>query len=435
MKILIVGSGGREHALVWKISQSRACRQAGKKADKIYCAPGNAGIAQLAECVNLKADDILELKKFAVAQKIDLTIVGPEAPLAAGIVDEFKKDGLKIFGPSKAAAQLEGSKVFAKKMMKKFNVPTADFAEFTDEKDAIEFLQSSNFPIVIKADGLAAGKGVVVARDFGEAEEAVHRMLVKKEFGEASSRIIIEECLVGQESSILAFSDGRHFTVMQSAQDHKRIFDNDMGPNTGGMGAYSPAPVVTDKISKEVEDKVFRGMIEGMRKEGAPFVGVLYAGIMITKDGPKVLEFNVRFGDPETQPILMRLKTDLIDIIEHILEGKLDKIRIEWDKRAAVCVVLASGGYPGEYERGKEIFGLDDAKDLKDAAVFHSGTALKDGKVVTSGGRVLGVTAMADTIASAINRAYSVVHMVKFDNMHYRSDIGRKALEFMVKSR
>jgi len=422
MKVLVVGSGGREHALVWKISQS-------KNVDKIYCAPGNAGIADLAECVNIKSESIQELKKFAIDQKIDLTIVGPEAPLAAGVVDEFKKGGLKIFGPSKAAARLEGSKIYAKDIMKKYNVPTADFAEFTDEKEAVKYLQNSNMPVVVKADGLAAGKGVVVAQDFEEAEEAIHRMLIEREFGEASSKIIIEECLVGQEASILAFADGKCFTTMQSAQDHKRIFDNDMGPNTGGMGAYSPAPVVTEKILKEVEEKVFRRMIDGMQKEGAPFVGVLYAGIMITKDGPKVLEFNVRFGDPETQPILMRLKTDIVDIIEHIIEGKLDKIKVEWDKRAAVCVVLASKGYPGEYEKGKEISGLDETKALKDAVVFHAGTSLKNGNVVTSGGRVLGVTAMADTIETAINRAYSVVHMVKFDGMHYRSDIGRKALK------
>lgn len=421
MKVLIIGSGGREHALVWKISQSR-------KVEKIYCAPGNAGISELAECVNIKPENIAELKKFAVDKKIDLTIVGPEAPLAAGIVDEFKKEKLRIFGPSKAAARLEGSKIFAKEMMKKFNVPTAKFAEFTDEREAIKYLQDSNFPIVVKADGLAAGKGVVVASEFGEAEEAVHRMLVEKEFGEASSRIIIEECLVGQEASILAFSDGGHFKIMQSAQDHKRVFDNDLGPNTGGMGAYSPAPVVTDKILKEVEEKVFRRMIDGMRSEGTPFVGVLYAGIMITKEGPKVLEFNVRFGDPETQPILMRLKTDLADIIEHVLSGRLDDIAIEWEKRASVCVVLSSKGYPGEYEKGKVISGLDEAKALKDAVVFHAGTSLKDSKIVTSGGRVLGVTATADTIESAISRAYGVVRMISFEGMHYRSDIGRKAL-------
>jgi phosphoribosylamine--glycine ligase len=422
MKVLVIGSGGREHALAWKISKS-------KKVEKIYCAPGNAGISELADCGPIKAENIIELKKFALDKRIDLTIVGPEGPLAAGIVDEFMSAKLKIFGPSKAAAKLEGSKIFAKEIMKKYNVPTADFAEFTDEKEAIKYLQSSNIPVVIKADGLAAGKGVIVAQDFEEAEEAIHRMLVEKEFGAASSKIIIEECLVGQEASILAFSDGKHFVLMQSAQDHKRIFDNDMGPNTGGMGAYSPAPIVTDAILKEVKEKVFQRVIDGMLKDGNPFVGVLYAGLMLTKDGPKVLEFNVRFGDPETQAILPRLKTDLIDIIEKVVDGKLDSINIEWDKRPAVCIVLASKGYPGEYEKGKVITGLDETKNLKDAVIFHAGTSIRDGKVVTSGGRVLGVTALSDTIESTINRAYSVVHMVKFDGMHYRSDIGRKALK------
>jgi len=422
MKVLVIGSGGREHALAWKISKS-------KKVEKIYCAPGNAGISELADCGPIKAENIIELKKFALDKRIDLTIVGPEGPLAAGIVDEFMSAKLKIFGPSKAAAKLEGSKIFAKEIMKKYNVPTADFAEFTDEKEAIKYLQSSNIPVVIKADGLAAGKGVIVAQDFEEAEEAIHRMLVEKEFGAASSKIIIEECLVGQEASILAFSDGKHFVLMQSAQDHKRIFDNDMGPNTGGMGAYSPAPVVTEAVLKEVKETVFRRVIDGMLKDGNPFVGVLYAGLMLTKDGPKVLEFNVRFGDPETQAILPRLKTDLIDIIEKVVDGKLDSINIEWDKRPAVCIVLASKGYPGEYEKGKVITGLDETKNLKDAVIFHAGTSIRDGKVVTSGGRVLGVTALSDTIESTINRAYSVVHMVKFDGMHYRSDIGRKALK------
>jgi len=422
MKVLVIGSGGREHALIWKISQSG-------KVDRIYCAPGNAGISELAECVPIKAENITELKKFAIDKKIDLTIVGPEAPLAAGIVDEFKAAKLKIFGPSKYAARLEGSKIFAKEIMKKNKVPTAGFAEFADEKEAIKYLQGSNIPVVIKADGLAAGKGVVVAQDFEEAEEAIHRMLVEREFGEASSKIIIEECLVGQEASILAFSDGKHFALMQSAQDHKRIFDNDMGPNTGGMGAYSPAPVVTDAVLKEVKREVFQKIVDGMAKEGAPFVGVLYAGLMLTKEGPKVLEFNVRFGDPETQAILPRLKTDLIDVIEKVVDGKLDSIKIEWDKRPAVCVVLSSKGYPGDYEKGKVITGLDETKDLKDAVVFQAGTSIKDGKIVTSGGRVLGVTALSDTIESAINRAYSVVHMIKFDGMHYRSDIGRKALK------
>ena len=422
MKILVIGGGGREHALVWKISQS-------KKVDKIFCAPGNAGIAALAECIDIKDDNIPALKKFVLDNKIDLTIVGPEGPLAAGIVDEFQKDGLKIFGPSKAAASLEGSKSYAKTIMGKYGVPAAGYEEFTEENAAIEYLRDLNSSVVVKADGLAAGKGVVVAKDADEAEEAVHKMLGEHQFKEASSKIIIEECLVGEEASILAFSDGKYFTVMQSAQDHKRVFDNDMGPNTGGMGAYSPAPVVTEEILKYVKENVFKKMINGMRKEGAPFVGVLYAGIMITKEGPKVLEFNVRFGDPETQPIMMRLKTDIIDIIEHILEGDLNKIRIEWDKRAAVCVVLSSKGYPGTYEKGKEITGLIDAGTVKDAMVFHAGTALKDGKVVTSGGRVLGITAMAGTIKAAIDRAYQVVRLISFEGKHYRSDIGGKALQ------
>jgi len=421
MKVLVIGSGGREHALVWKVAQS-------KSVDKIYCAPGNAGIAELAELVNIKAEDIQGLKKFAQDKGIDLTIVGPEGPLVAGIVDEFRNAGLKVFGPTKKAALLEGSKIFSKEIMKKYGVPSADFREFTSEHDAIKYLQDSRFPIVIKADGLAAGKGVFVASEFEYAEEAVHRMLVKHEFGEASDKILIEECLVGEEASILAFCDGKHYKLMQSAQDHKRIFDDDKGPNTGGMGAYSPAPVISDKLMKEIENKVFKKMIEGMQKEGAPFSGVLYAGLMITKEGPKVLEFNARFGDPETQPILMRLKTDLVEIIEHILDGELDKIRIEWDNRPSVCVVLASKGYPGEYEKGKVILGLDEAKKIKDVVVFHAGTALKEGNVVTSGGRVLGVTSIGNDIESAIDQAYRVVHMVRFDGKHYRSDIGQKAL-------
>jgi phosphoribosylamine--glycine ligase len=422
MKVLIIGGGGREHALAWKVSQS-------KKVDRIFCAPGNAGIAALAECVDIKDDDIPALKNFVIDNRIDLTIVGPEAPLAAGIVDEFQKNGLDIFGPSKASAMLESSKAYAKKIMKKYGVPTARYEEFTDEKAAMEYLRDLNSPVVVKADGLAAGKGVIIAMNTEEAEEAVHRMLGEHEFKEASSKIIIEECLVGEEASILAFSDGNHFSVMQSAQDHKRIFDNDSGPNTGGMGAYSPAPVVTDKISNYVKENVFKKMIDGMRNEGAPFVGVLYAGIMITKDGPKVLEFNVRFGDPETQPIMMRLKTDLIDIIYSIFDDKLDKIKIEWDERAAVCVVLSSKGYPGPYVKGMEIKGLSDAGTVEDAMVFHAGTAMKDGKIVTSGGRVLGVTAMAGSIGSAIEKAYQVVRLISFEGKHYRSDIGRKAIQ------
>jgi phosphoribosylamine---glycine ligase len=421
MKVLVVGSGGREHALVWKISQS-------KRVKKIYCAPGNAGISHIAECIPIKAENINELAEFAERHKIDLTFVGPEVPLVAGIVDLFNAKGLKVFGPMRSAARLEGSKLYAKHIMKKYNIPTAGFSEFTDEHSAISYLQEAEFPIVIKADGLAAGKGVVVAQGFEEAEETVHRMLVKKEFGEASEKIIIEECLVGEEASILAFSDGKNYKIMQSAQDHKRVFDNDRGPNTGGMGAYSPAPVVTPDILKEVEETVIKRTIDAMAKEGTPFVGILYAGIMITKDGPKVLEFNTRFGDPETQPILMRLKTDLVQIIENILSGKLDRTNIEWENKTAVCIVLASHGYPGDYEKGKLICGLDEASKVSDSYVFHAGTASKGKDIVTSGGRVLGVTGLGDTIKQAIDKAYSVVKLISFDGMHYRSDIGKKAL-------
>lgn len=426
MKVLVIGSGGREHTIVWKLAQS-------PKVKKIYCAPGNAGITELAECVNIKADDISSLKDFVVKNNIDLTVVGPETPLVAGIVDEFKSSNLNIFGPTKAAAQLEGSKIFAKQIMEKYGVPTAKAKGFTDEREAIKYLQEFEGPVVVKADGLAAGKGVIICMEHEEAEEAVHNLMGERMFGEASSKIIIEEYLEGEEASILAFSDGDNFAVMESSQDHKRIFDNDLGPNTGGMGAYSPAPVVTKKIMDEVKKKVFKRTIEGMKKEGMPFTGVLYAGIMITKDGSKVLEFNVRFGDPETQALLPRLKTDLIDIVEAARDKKLNKIKLEWDKRPAVCVVMASKGYPGDYEKGKVINGLKEVKSLKDVMAFHAGTASADGKVVTSGGRVLGVTAISETIESAMVHAYGAVRMIKFDGMHYRSDIGKKALKITAK--
>ncbi|MFC1767769.1 phosphoribosylamine--glycine ligase [Candidatus Margulisiibacteriota bacterium] len=422
MKVLVVGSGGREHTLVWKISQSL-------KVKEVYCVPGNAGISELAECVDIKADDIPALKNFALKNKIDLTIVGPEIPLVAGLVDEFNNAGLNVFGPTKKAAQLEGSKLFAKKIMEKYGVPTGKAKEFTDEGKAVKYLQGFDGAVVVKADGLAAGKGVIICKDHEEAEEAVHQMLGEKMFGEASSKIIIEEYLEGEEASILAFSDGDNFAVMDSSQDHKRVSDNDMGPNTGGMGAYSPAPIMTSKLMKEVEGKVFKRMIDGMKKEGIPFVGILYAGLMINKNKIKVLEFNVRFGDPETQALLPRLKTDLIEVIEAANKKQLNKIKLEWDKRPAVCVVMASGGYPGKYEKGKVITGLDDVKGLKDVVVFHAGTSLKDGKIITSGGRVLGVTALADSVGSAIAHSYGAVRMIKFDKAHYRSDIGKKALD------
>jgi phosphoribosylamine--glycine ligase len=426
MRVLVIGSGGREHALVWKIAQS-------KLADKIFCAPGNAGIAQQAECLDIRADDIAALLDFARKERIDLTVVGPEAPLAAGIVDEFNKYKLKIFGPDKSAARLEASKVFAKELMAKYKVPTAEFRIFNDAGEAAKYIEKIGVPCVIKADGLAQGKGVVVAKTVEEARQAVNSMMQEKIFGSAGARVIIEECLQGQEASILVLTDSREVIALASAQDHKRVFDNDQGPNTGGMGAYSPAPVVTDKLFKEVLDKVIYRTIDGLAKEGIDYRGVLYAGIMLTKDGPKTLEFNVRFGDPETQAILPRLNSDLLELMLLVSEGKLSRARqLEWAQRPCVCVVCASGGYPGEYQQGKEISGIEEAEKDKDVVVFHAGTKQATGDrrqatIVTSGGRVLGVTALGDTIKLAIDKVYQATGRIHFEGMHYRKDIGRRA--------
>jgi phosphoribosylamine--glycine ligase len=422
MKILVIGSGGREHALVWKISQS-------KKAGKIYCAPGNAGTSALAETVDIAAEDIQKLKAFAKEKKIDLTVVGPEAALVAGIVDEFESDGLKIFGPSKAAARLEGSKVFSKEFMLKYKIPTAKAEIFDDEKKAIKYIGNVNFPVVIKADGLAAGKGVIVANDAEGAEEAIHRIMVKREFGDAGSKVIIEECLIGEEASILAFTDGRTIVPMASSQDHKRVFDDDKGLNTGGMGAYSPAPLITEKLMKRIDKEILKPTVLGLKEGKLAYKGVIYVGVMVTKDGPKVLEYNARFGDPETQAILPRMKSDIVDIMLAVIDGRLDKIKIEWDKRACVCVVMASGGYPGAYKKGVDIQGLEKASALKDTVVFHAGTRSADGKIVTSGGRVLGVTALGGGIRAAIDNAYRAVKLISFEAMHFRNDIGRRALK------
>jgi len=423
MKVLVVGSGGREHALVWKIAQS-------PKADKIYCAPGNAGTASLAENVQISAEDIQTLLCFAKDNKIDLTVVGPEAPLVSGIVNEFEKEGLKIFGPTREAAQIEGSKVFAKEIMTKYDIPTAQAAIFDNLVKAIDYIHEIGAPIVVKADGLAAGKGVMVCNTVKEAEEAVDLIMGKKEFGAAGSRVVIEEYLEGEEASILAFTDGKSIVPLASSQDHKRIFDGDKGPNTGGMGAYSPAPVVSDRLMEEINVNVLKPFVDGMRQEGVPYKGVIYAGIMVTKKGPKVLEFNCRFGDPETQPILMRMKSDIIPILEAVIDEKLDDRFIEWDERAAVCVVLAAGGYPGHYEKGFPINGLDRIDQLEDVIVFHAGTNLKNGAIVTSGGRVLGVTALGDNIKFAIEKAYRAVDLIHFKGMHYRKDIGKRALKY-----
>ena len=422
MRILVIGSGGREHALVWKIAQSKLC-------DKLFCASGNAGIAQIAECIDIKADNIAGLLEFVRKEKIDFTVVGPEVPLALGIVDEFAKYNLKIFGPNKSAAQMEASKVFSKELMAKYKVPTADFKVFDDPDAAKKYIDKIGAPCVVKADGLAAGKGVVVAKTVDEAKKAVESMMQEKIFGDAGNKVIIEECLQGEEASILVITDSKEVIALASAQDHKRIFDNDQGPNTGGMGVYSPAPVVTKELFKEIMDKVIYRTIDGLAKEGIDYRGVLYAGIMLTKDGPKTLEFNVRFGDPETQAILPRLKSDLVEIMLAASEQKLNRIRnLEWDARACVCVVCAARGYPGNYEKGKEIFGVEAAAKMKGVVVFSAGTKLENKKIVTSGGRVLGVTGLGNTIKEAINTAYTAVKEISFEGMHYRKDIGEKAL-------
>lgn len=423
MRILVIGSGGREHALVWKIAQS-------KLVDKIFCAPGNGGVSPQAECLDIKADDSASCLEFARKEKIDLTVVGPEAPLALGMVDEFVKAKLGVFGPCKAAARLEASKVFAKQLMAKYNVPTAAFKVFDDAAEARRYIEKIGAPLVVKADGLAAGKGVVVAKTIADAKDAVTAMLEDNVFGEAGKRVIIEECLQGQEASILVITDSREVIALASSQDHKRIFDNDTGPNTGGMGAYSPAPVVTEELFRQILDTIVYRTIDGLVKEGIQYRGVLYAGVMLTADGPKTLEFNVRFGDPETQAILPRLKTDIVEVMLAAGAGTLSRVRqLEWDPRPCVCVVCAAGGYPGQYEKGKEITGLADVAQMKDVMVFHAGTKKSATQTyLTSGGRVLGVTALGEGIPEAIATAYKAVGKIHFEGMQFRRDIGKRAV-------
>ncbi len=412
--------------MVWKIAQS-------KLAKKIFCAPGNGGIAGLAECIDIQADDIFGLVEFARKERIEFTVVGPEVALSLGIVDEFSKYGLKIFGPNKKAAQLEASKVFSKNIMAKYNVPTAAFEVFDNPEEAKKYIEKIGAPCVIKADGLAAGKGVVVAQTIDEAKQAVNSMMQEKIFGDAGNKVIVEECLQGQEASILAFTDSREVIPLVSSQDHKRVFDNDSGPNTGGMGAYSPAPVVTRQLMQEILEKIVYRVIDGLLKEGIIYQGVLYAGVMLTKDGPKALEFNVRFGDPETQVILPRLKSDLLEVMMAVSNQALSKViksgGLKWDNRACACVVCSSAGYPGEYQKGKEVFGLEEAAKIKDAVVFHAGTRISQGKCLTSGGRVLGVTGLGRTIKDAVNKVYQVAGKINFAGMHYRRDIGAKAIK------
>jgi phosphoribosylamine--glycine ligase len=422
MKVLVVGSGGREHALVWKIAQS-------KLVDKIFCAPGNGGIKGLAECIDIRGDDISKLLDFARREKTNLTVVGPEIPLSLGIVDEFRDAGLKIFGPGKRAARLESSKVFAKELMRKYKVPTAEFRIFDNPQEATRFINQKGAPCVVKADGLAAGKGVIVCKTAQEAGRAVNSIMQERIFGEAGNRIIIEDCLQGQEASIIVITDSKEVIPLASSQDHKKVNDFDLGANTGGMGAYSPAPIVTQELFDEILQKIIYRIIDGLVKEGIDYKGALYAGIMITKEGPKVLEFNVRFGDPENQAIMPRLKSDLVEVILATTEGKLSRFkRLFWNNRACVCVVCASGGYPGDYEKGKEILGLEEADRMKDVVVFHAGTKKLSDKYVTNGGRVLGVTGLGDTIKYAIDKTYEAVEKIHFEGMHYRKDIGRKAI-------
>ncbi len=420
MKILVVGGGGREHALVWKLVQSN-------KVEQIFCAPGNGGISKLAKCIPISTDSIKELLDFAKTKEIDLTIVGPEAPLVNGIVDLFESNGLKIFGPSQRAAMLEGSKVFAKELMERYAIPTADFKVFEDFEAAKEYLKNASYPIVIKADGLAAGKGVFPVTDINEAVDAIDKIMVKRIFGDAGDKIVIEEFLFGEEASYLVFSDGKDILPLAPAQDHKAIYNDDKGPNTGGMGAYSPAPVVTPDIEERVKKEIMFPVIKAMAKEGIPYKGVLYAGLMITEDGPKVLEFNVRFGDPEAQPILMRLKSELLPLLMATIEGNLSKMQIEWDERAATCVVMAAKGYPGKYKKGELIEGLPEVDKMADIEVFHAGTSIKDGEFYTAGGRVLGVTALGDTMVDSLTKAYHAVTTIYWKDSYYRTDIGFKA--------
>jgi phosphoribosylamine--glycine ligase len=421
MKILVIGSGGREHALAWKIAQN-------KEVSRVYVAPGNAGTALNPDMVNVPISSVQDLLEFAQKEQINLTIVGPEAPLSMGVVDAFRAAGLKIFGPTKAAAQLEGSKDYAKAFMMRHNIPTAAYATFTDAKLAHDYVQQQGAPIVVKADGLAAGKGVVVAMTADEAHAAIDAMLSDNKLGSAGARVVIEEFLTGEEASFIVMVDGKNILPMATSQDHKRLLDADQGPNTGGMGAYSPAPVVTPEIHARVMREIIRPTVEGMAKDGIPYTGFLYAGLMISPNGSvKTLEFNCRMGDPETQPIMLRLKSDLVMLAEHAVNGTLDKVEAEWDRRTALGVVMASHNYPETPRLNDEITGVP--TNLVDAHVFHAGTTLKDGKVLTSGGRVLCVTALGETVKFAQQQAYRILEDIKFDGAQYRKDIGYRAVK------
>lgn len=419
MKILVVGSGGREHALVWKLKQS-------PRVTALYCAPGNAGIGQIATCVPIKITEHDALVKFAKEEGIGLTVVGPDDALAAGLVDRFLQEGLRIFGPTQKAALLESSKVFAKEFMERHGIPTARSGKFSVSAEAQLFAQSMKKPLVIKADGLALGKGVIIAENNWQAALAIHAIMDERRFGDAGKQVVIEEFLEGVECSIHALVDGRNYLLFPAAQDHKRALNGDAGPNTGGMGTYSPAPALTPELEEQVRREVLDRFIEGLQKDGLDYRGMLFPGLMLTADGPKVLEFNCRFGDPETQVLLTRLEGDLLDLLEATIDGRLDEVQAKWDSRAAVCVIMASGGYPGPYATGRPIHGLDNAGD--GITVFHAGTRMDDGQLVTAGGRVLGVTALGKNIAEARDNAYSGVSRIEFEGAHFRTDIAVKGL-------
>ncbi|MCY4132829.1 MAG: phosphoribosylamine--glycine ligase [Nitrospira sp.] len=421
MKILVIGGGGREHALVWKLASS-------PRVSKLYCAPGNAGISQLATCVPLAATDLIGLKTFAEQEAVDLTVVGPEAPLALGIADLFRENKLKVFGPTRNAAKIESSKTFAKNLMLRQGIPTAEASTFESVRPALDFLEQCALPIVVKADGLAQGKGVVVARTAQDAKDAAVNVLERRAFGDAGNRVVIEECLEGEELTLMAFADGKTVVPMLAAQDHKRLGEGDTGPNTGGMGAYAPAPLATPALRYAIMRDVLHPAIEGLSRVGSPFYGVLYAGLMVKDGMPYVLEFNARFGDPETQVVLPLLKTDLADVLEAVVEHRLDQIHLDWSEESSVCVVMASGGYPGKYPSGLPVAGLDDVSDRDRVAVFHAGTAWNGQDVVTAGGRVLGVTAWGPSLRAARDRAYDAGRHVTFEGEYFRTDIAARVL-------
>lgn len=418
MKVLVVGVGGREHAITWKISKS-------PRVTKLYCAPGNAGIAEIAECVDIPVSKHEELADFALSEGIGLTVIGPDDPLAEGIVDVFESKGLRVFGPRKNAAIIESSKVFSKNLMKKYNIPTPFYEVFDSPDKALDYLRAGKYPIVVKADGLALGKGAIICMDYAEAENAVREIMIDRIFGESGSKIVVEEFITGREVSVLAFCDGTHILPMTSAQDHKRAKDNDMGLNTGGMGTFSPSPFYTGDIDDYCKKYIYQPVMDAMKAEGRDFVGVLFTGLMLTEDGPKVLEFNARFGDPETQVVLPRMKNDLVDVMEACIDGRLDEINLEFEDNAAVCVILASEGYPERYEKGFEIQGLDYFRDKEDYFIFHAATRKDNGKVLTNGGRVLGVTALGSTLKEARAKAYEGTGKIYFKNKYMRTDIGR----------